>query len=167
MKTSVTKFKGARLKELIKRKGISQEKFAEEFGVSTQTISYWIREKKKPSLFNLEMLADYFDVPQICLTGEFPLCSNAEYQKFSDDIKKDFSKFLLPPIDESIKPLFEYLTIIGKRYDTFDFDTLDKCVIDNTPVFYLIKGILEAKIEECFVEFGIISSKEVENDDKE
>lgn len=166
MKTSVTKFKGARLKELIKRKGISQEKFAEEFCVSTQTVSYWIKEKKKPSPFNLEMLANYFDVPQICLTGEFPLCSNAEYQKFSDDIKKDLSKFLLPPIDETIKPLFEYLTLIGKRYDTFDFEMLDKGVIDSTPIFYIIKGILETKIEQCFVEFGVIS-EEVNNDDKE
>ncbi len=163
MKTSVTKFKGERLKELIKRKGISQEKFAEEFSVSTQTVSYWIREKKKPSAFNLEMLAEYFDVPQICLTGEFPLCSNAEYQKFSDKIQKDFSKFLPPPIDESIKPLFEYLNIIGKRYNTFDFDILDKSVIDDMPVFFIIKGILETKIEECFVEFGIIQAKEVEN----
>lgn len=165
MKTSVTKFKGERLKELIRRKGISQEKFAEELCVSTQTVSYWIREKKKPSPFNLEMLANYFDVPQICLTGEFPLCSNAEYQKFSDKIKKDFSKFLPPPIDESIKPLFDYLTIIGKRYNTFDFDILEKSVIDDTPIFYIIKGILEAKTEELFIEFGIIQAMEVENND--
>lgn len=167
MKTSVTKFKGERLKELIKRKGISQEKFAEEICVSTQTVSYWIREKKKPSASNLEMLANYFDVPQICLTGEFPLCSNAEYQKFSDKIQKDISKFILLPIDESIKPLFEYLTIFGKRYVTFDLDTLDKSVIDDTPVFYIIKGILEAKIEECFVEFGIIQATEVKSNGTE
>lgn len=168
MKTSVVKFKGERLKELIKRKGISQEKFAEEFGVSTQTVSYWIREKKMPSAFNLEMLANYFDVPQICLTGDFPLCSNAEYQKLSDKMQKEFSK-IIPriEIDESIKPLIEYLKIVGKHYNTFDFEILDKSVVGDIPVFYIIKGIVEAKIEECFVEFGIIQAKEIENNGTE
>ena len=162
MKTKVKKFKGQLLKELIQKKGISQEEFADDFKVSTQTISYWVRGVKKPSSFNLEMLAYYFDVPQECLTGEFPfLCSKKEYQEITEKIKSCLPTTFQTLTDETIKAFFEYLQLIGKRYDTFDFDTLDKGVIGNTPIFYLIKGIVDKRIEECFVEFGIISEKEV------
>ncbi len=160
MKTSVKIFNGERLKELIQRKGISQEKFSEEFGVSVQTVSYWVTGKKKPSADNLEKLSSYFDVPKVCLTDKFPLCSNKEYQKLSEETKNGISRLLFTPMDESIKPLFEYLTIVGKRYDTFDLDTLDKGVIGNTPIFYIIKSILEKKIEDCFLELGVIQKRE-------
>lgn len=168
MKTTVKKFKGDRLKLLIQKRGISQEMFAESFGVSTQTVSYWISGKKKPTAYNLELLADYFDVPQSSLTGDFILCSNSEYKEISDRFRQLLPNTVLPPIDETIKPMLDYFQLIGKRYSSFDFDILDKCVIGDTVVFHIIKSIVDKTIEDCFIEFGIISEDErIEKNDTE
>lgn len=170
MKTSVKRFSGKRLKELIRANGLTQEQFAEEFGVSVQTVSYWIRGKKKPTSDNLKLLADYFNVPEVCLTRNFPLCTKEEYHQSTLKL----IEILNPPSmalnilqnDNDFDLLYEYLLCIGEKYDTFNYDVIDKGFIDNKSVVRVIQERLEKIIEQYFVEFGIIELSEVEQNDE-
>ena len=53
---------GAFLKALRKEKGITQEKLAEVFGVSSRTVSRWETGVNMPDLSMLAEIADYYDV---------------------------------------------------------------------------------------------------------
>lgn len=48
-KTKLNNFKGERLKKVLMRRKMTNEKFAQELGVSNQTVTYWITNKKKPT----------------------------------------------------------------------------------------------------------------------
>ena len=58
-----------RLKECLEEKGISQDKFAKEIGVSKSTVSDWINKKKQPTTDNIILVANYFAVTSDFLLG--------------------------------------------------------------------------------------------------
>ncbi len=58
-----------RIKDLRDEKGISQERLADELGVSHGTISLWETGKREPKLSNLILLAEYFGVSIDYLAG--------------------------------------------------------------------------------------------------
>ena len=58
-----------RLKECLDEKGISQDKFAKEIGVSKSTVSDWINKKKQPTADNIILVANYFSVTSDFLLG--------------------------------------------------------------------------------------------------
>ena len=60
---------GQRLKELRKKKGMSQEDLAKLFNLSQSTFAYYERDKKQPSHRTLSLLADYFGVSTDYLLG--------------------------------------------------------------------------------------------------
>ncbi len=51
-----------RIQHLRKINGISQEKLADEIGVSRQTISKWESEQSVPDIEKITLMSDYFDV---------------------------------------------------------------------------------------------------------
>ena len=51
-----------RIKQLRKKKGISQSELAELIGVKTNTVSTWERGTRKPDFEALNLLSDYFEV---------------------------------------------------------------------------------------------------------
>ena len=51
-----------RLKKLMEEKNLSRRRLEEATGLSNQVISYWLLEKRVPSLHSLDVLADYFGV---------------------------------------------------------------------------------------------------------
>lgn len=53
---------GNRIKQLRKEKGLSQEDFGNQLGVSRQAISKWELEEATPDTDNLVALSDYFNV---------------------------------------------------------------------------------------------------------
>lgn len=53
---------GTRIKELRKKRNISQEDLANELYVSRQTISKWESDIVSPDIKNIEMISKYFDV---------------------------------------------------------------------------------------------------------
>jgi transcriptional regulator with XRE-family HTH domain len=59
-----TKFNGKVLKDLIKSRGMTCNSFAEKFGVNPLTVTNWIQRGQRPSTYNLEMLANFFDVSE-------------------------------------------------------------------------------------------------------
>ena len=58
-----------RLKDLRDEAGISQEKLADELGVSHGIISFWETGKREPKLSNLVLIAEYFGVSIDYLAG--------------------------------------------------------------------------------------------------
>ncbi|SNR32581.1 DNA-binding transcriptional regulator, XRE-family HTH domain [Lutibacter agarilyticus] len=50
------------LKELLKSKGVKQNWLAQRIGVSTVTMSNWVKEKSTPSKRNLEKLSEVLNV---------------------------------------------------------------------------------------------------------
>ncbi len=59
---SIYQFIGERIRSLRERRGLSQEALAQAIGVSTNTISRWETATYKPSLEDLQKLAEFFDV---------------------------------------------------------------------------------------------------------
>lgn len=53
---------GERIKQLRKRKGLSQAELAEEIGVKSNTVSTWERGTRKPDFEALNLLSSYFEV---------------------------------------------------------------------------------------------------------
>ena len=51
-----------RIKQLRKKKGISQSELAEVIGVKNNTVSTWERGTRKPDFEALNLLSDYFEV---------------------------------------------------------------------------------------------------------
>lgn len=60
------------LKEVRKRKGLSQELVAEELGISRQAVTKWEAGQSKPSARNLQALAELYQVPVEELLGGGP-----------------------------------------------------------------------------------------------
>ena len=58
-----------RVRELRKRKRLTQNQLANELGVSMQTISLWERGPRKPDFEMLDRLTEYFEVRMEFLLG--------------------------------------------------------------------------------------------------
>ena len=58
-----------KIKDLREEMGISQEKLADELGVSHGIISFWENGKREPKLSNLVLIAEYFGVSIDYLAG--------------------------------------------------------------------------------------------------
>jgi transcriptional regulator with XRE-family HTH domain len=53
---------GERIKELRTQKGMTQQELAQIIGITYTSISYWESGKSKPDIFQIQKLADYFNV---------------------------------------------------------------------------------------------------------
>ncbi len=58
-----------RLRELMKKQGLTQLKLAQKLGVGQKTISSWLSEKTEPRAASLCLLADCFGVEVDYLIG--------------------------------------------------------------------------------------------------
>ena len=56
-----------RIKQLRKKKGVSQSQLAETIGVKNNTVSTWERGTRKPDFDALQLLSNYFEVSFECL----------------------------------------------------------------------------------------------------
>ena len=138
-KAKINNFKGQKLKAALRRRKMTNEKFAAELGVSTQTVTYWITDKKKPTAEHFEKFEKILDHIREYFLGYGLPCSREEYNKISEDLER-----MIKNIDND-KPFFEFILSIGKKYKTFDFDRLDKgfSIEDDDLIFNLIKKDLE------------------------
>jgi len=107
-----------RLKELRKRKQLTQEELAKKFGLSKITILRWENEERQIKPDKAKQLADYFGVPVGYLLG---------YETESGDISKD-NEISLEDIENRV------MTFDGKPL-TDD----DKLAIKNIIEIYLGK----------------------------
>ena len=88
---------GNRIRELRAEKNISQQKLADEIGVTRQSISLFEKGERDPKLETLIKLADYFDVSVGYLQGieaKTEPTSELEHQKLHDAIWEGMAKTL-------------------------------------------------------------------------
>lgn len=56
-------FNGLKIKELLEKKGVQQNTFCLDTGISKSNFWVWTEGKSKPGADALEKIADYFNVP--------------------------------------------------------------------------------------------------------
>ena len=83
---------GARIAELRKKKGITQDQLAEYMGISSQAVSKWENDLSCPDISSVPQLADYFHITIDELLRGF---DNTEVRVLAQDERKDLSKILL------------------------------------------------------------------------
>ncbi len=56
------KITGKNLRRLLKENNMTQQSFADDYGLELRTVSRWINEEKLTNIMDIQALADYFDV---------------------------------------------------------------------------------------------------------
>lgn len=129
-----------RIKQLRKKKGVSQSQLAEAIGVKNNTVSTWERGTRKPDVDALHLLSDYFEVPFEYLLGSGekegarrkPSQDELDVQALSAKAEeiKESTELLCRLSDKSIKIVEELIASIyrtekrdGELYDNaFEVD---------------------------------------------
>ena len=57
------KITGANFRRLLKENHMTQQAFADHYGLELRNVSRWINEEKLTNIMDIQALADYFDVP--------------------------------------------------------------------------------------------------------
>lgn len=91
-KTKLNNFKGERLKKVLMRRKMTNEKFAQELGVSNQTVTYWITNKKKPTEKNFNKFEEILNTIPEYFLGSGLLCSREEFNKISKQFEQLYQK---------------------------------------------------------------------------
>lgn len=107
---------GHRIKRLLKESGMNQEELAEKLEVSTQTVSDWVNDKRKP-IRNKKALAELFNVDV-----EYIMCEQPERVKGVHNFEK------YNPTNEEKQKIQEYIDLMDaitkllniKGYDIFE-----------------------------------------------
>jgi transcriptional regulator with XRE-family HTH domain len=151
---------GMRILELLKEKGISQYKLADELNVSFQTVNAWVNNKSLPVRYK-DKLAKFFDVDV-----DYIMCKQVErHREFSKfDLNKDnlrnIREFI--DIDDSIMKIlnikgydviekdFSTETIMGEAIQddkdiTYEFDNP---IVDSYSVYYPNGEVIEVSSEK-------------------
>ena len=57
------KITGANFRRLLKENHMTQQAFADHYGMELRNVSRWINEENLTNIMDIQALADYFDVP--------------------------------------------------------------------------------------------------------
>ena len=55
------KITGENLRRILKENNMTQQSFADDYGLELRTVSRWINEEKLTNIMDIQALADYFD----------------------------------------------------------------------------------------------------------
>ena len=91
-----------RIKQLRKKKGISQSELAALIGVKNNTVSTWVRGTRKPDFEALDLLSDYFEV-----SFEYILGSSDKEEARVKPTQKELDTLALLSIADEIKEITE------------------------------------------------------------
>ena len=97
-----------RIKQLRKKKGVSQSELAEAIGVKNNTVSTWERGTRKPDVEALNLLSEYFEVSFEYLLGN----SDKEDAKLS---QKELDSYDLSAKADEIKESTELLCRLSDK----------------------------------------------------
>ena len=91
-----------RIKQLRKKKGISQSELAALIGVKNNTVSTWERGTRKPDFEALDLLSDYFEV-----SLEYILGNSDKEEARVKPTQKELDTLALLSIADEIKEITE------------------------------------------------------------
>ena len=99
-----------RIKQLRKKKGVSQSQLAEAIGVKNNTVSTWERGTRKPDFDALQLLSNYFEVSFECLLGS----SDKEEARVKPS-QGELDSYALSAIADEIKESTELLSRLSDK----------------------------------------------------
>ena len=99
-----------RIKQLRKKKGVSQSQLAEAIGVKNNTVSTWERGTRKPDFDALQLLSNYFEVSFEYLLGT----SDQEETRFKPS-QEDLDFYALSAKADEIKESTELLCRLSDK----------------------------------------------------
>ena len=99
-----------RIKQLRKKKGVSQSQLAEAIGVKNNTVSTWERGTRKPDFDALQLLSNYFEVSFEYLLGS----SDEEETRFKPS-QEDLDFYALSAKADEIKESTELLCRLSDK----------------------------------------------------
>ena len=99
-----------RIKQLRKKKGISQSELAELIGVKTNTVSTWERGTRKPDFDALQLLSNYFEV-----SFEYLLGNSDKKDARIKPSPKELDSYALSAIADEIKESTDYLCRLSDK----------------------------------------------------
>jgi transcriptional regulator with XRE-family HTH domain len=109
---------GRYLKELRKKKGLSQQDLANLLNVSKQTVSNWEVGRKAPRMKAVSKMAKLFDVPKASIMAGLPaetvLQANKEWDKYQVDKVIEISDGNLKFTYKGYKVPKEYINMLEK-----------------------------------------------------
>ena len=124
-----------RIKQLRKKKGVSQSELAEAIGVKTNTVSTWERGTRKPDVEALNLLSEYFEVSFEYLLGnsdkEDAKPSQEELDSYDLSAKADEIKGsteLLCRLSDKSRKIVEELIASIYRTENRDGELCDEAV---------------------------------------
>lgn len=77
------------LQELMHKKGVDQNRLAEDIGVSQSSISQWIKGNKYPRIDKIQILADYFNVQKSDITEDKSQQTTTIAAHMDDDLTEE------------------------------------------------------------------------------
>lgn len=87
---------GKRLNALLKSKGVSAARLADQIGVKRQNVYHWLNDRNDPNNENLESIAKFFDVDEVWLrTGKTTV--HYEGVNVAEDIAPESSEYVFIP----------------------------------------------------------------------
>lgn len=99
-----------RIKQLRKKKGVSQSQLAEAIGVKKNTVSTWERGTRKPDFAALQLLSEYFEISLEYLLGT----SDEEETRFKPS-QEDLDFYALSAKADEIKESTELLCRLSDK----------------------------------------------------
>ena len=133
-----------RIKQLRKKKGISQSELAALIGVKNNTVSTWERGTRKPDFEALDLLSDYFEV-----SFEYILGSSDKEEARVKPTQKELDTLALLSMADEIKEITEkYSRLSDKSQKMID------ALINAT--YHLEKQCDELKEETFRIEVTLI-----------
>jgi len=146
---------GAFLKELRREKGITQERLAEELGVSGRTISRWETGSNMPDISLLVEIAGFFDVsiPEI-IKGERKSDEMKEEEKEIAETMSDYAKTEKEKLVKSIRNM----SIIGLIALIVYMVMRETSIYDRNNLLRYTYGISEALIYVTVLMFPLYTT---------
>ena len=146
---------GAFLKELRREKGITQERLAEELGVSGRTISRWETGSNMPDISLLVEIAGFFDVsiPEI-IKGERKSEEMKEEEKEIAETMSDYAKTEKEKLVKSIRNM----SIIGLIALIVYMVMRETSIYDRNNLLRYTYGISEALIYVTVLMFPLYTT---------
>ena len=99
-----------RIKQLRKKKGVSQSQLAKAIGVKNNTVSTWERGTRKPDFDALQLLSNYFEV-----SFEYLLGNSDKKDARIKTSPKELDSYALSAIADEIKESTELLSRLSDK----------------------------------------------------
>ena len=99
-----------RIKQLRRKKGVSQSQLAEAIGVKNNTVSTWERGTRKPDFDALQLLSNYFEV-----SFEYLLGNSDKKDARIKPSPNELDSYALSAIADEIKESTDYLCRLSDK----------------------------------------------------